>query len=89
MRLSAVEGSREGVTHLAQQSQDFETPVVDLQLRRAGEAREAIGKSIHKVEEVLRHCDSFWRCVVLRDEAPALRALVGKLGLKSSQLRVV
>jgi len=50
---------RKRCAYFAQESQNLETPVVDLQLRRAGETREAVGKSVHEVLKVLRHCDRF------------------------------
>lgn len=46
-----------GRAYLAQQTQQLEAPVVDLELGSAGKAAHAIGEVVEEVEEVLGHCD--------------------------------
>jgi hypothetical protein len=43
--------------YLAQEPQQFEAAVVDLQLRRAREAAHAICKVVQEIEEVLSHVE--------------------------------
>lgn len=42
-------------SYLAQQTEQLETAIVDLELRRAGEAAHAVCERVEKVEQVLRH----------------------------------
>lgn len=47
-----------GTSYLTQEPQKLEAAVVDLELRRVGEAAHAIREGVEEVEEVLRHLAS-------------------------------
>lgn len=59
LRVRRGNGDVQGRAYLAQQTQQLEAPVVDLELGSAGKAAHAIGEVVEEVEEVLGHCDGW------------------------------